>query len=98
MYTLDPPELKDTPEAPVMAAEKLKEMGPLSANEGKMVAGLGITVVLWIFGAQLGVSAALAAMIGRAGGGVIQHSQPRLERKNIRLLSHMFIFFVYPFT
>jgi len=39
-------------------------MGPLSSNEAKMVGGLGITVVLWIFGAQLGVSAALAAMIG----------------------------------
>ena len=43
------------------AAEKLKEMGPLSANEGKMCGTLGITVVMWIFGAQLGVSAALAA-------------------------------------
>ena len=64
MYILDPPELKDTPEAPVMADSKLKEMGPLSGLEGKMVAGLSITVVLWIFGAQLGVSAALAAMIG----------------------------------
>lgn len=64
MYLLDPPELKDTPEAPVMAGEKLKEMGPLSGAETKMIIGLGITVVLWIFGAQLGVSAALAAMIG----------------------------------
>ena len=39
------PCLEDTPEAPIMAAKKLEEMGPLSSNEGKMVAGLGITVV-----------------------------------------------------
>jgi len=64
MYIMDPPVLKDTPEAPIMADKKLQEMGPLSSNEAKMVGGLGITVVLWIFGAQLGVSAALAAMIG----------------------------------
>ena len=29
-----------------------------------MCVGLAITVTLWIFGAQIGVSAALAAMIG----------------------------------
>jgi len=64
MYALDPPELKDTPEAPVAAQKALDEMGPPSSAESRMCAGLGVTVVLWIFGAQIGVSSALAAMIG----------------------------------
>jgi di/tricarboxylate transporter len=33
LYKIYPPEVKDTPEAPAMAAEKLKAMGPLSQNE-----------------------------------------------------------------
>jgi hypothetical protein len=33
LYKIYPPEGKDTPEAPAMAAEKLKAMGPLSQNE-----------------------------------------------------------------
>ena len=64
VYAIDPPGLKETPEAPVKAAEALREMGPLRASERRMVAGLGVTVFLWIFGSAVGVSAALAAMIG----------------------------------
>jgi DASS family divalent anion:Na+ symporter len=64
MYVIDPPGLKETPEAPIAAAERLKEMGPLRGNEAKMCFGLGITVAMWIFGPQIGISAAVAAMIG----------------------------------
>lgn len=64
IYLIDPPGVKDTPEAPIKAAEQLKAMGGLKNSEKKMLAGLGVTVVLWVFGAQLGVSAVLAAMLG----------------------------------
>jgi DASS family divalent anion:Na+ symporter len=64
IYVVDPPGLKETPEAPVAATKALREMGPLRDQESKMVVGLGVTVALWIFGSQIGVSAALAAMIG----------------------------------
>eukprot|EP00873_Tetraselmis_striata_P037103 jgi/Tetstr1/457367/TSEL_043970.t1 len=64
IYLIDPPGVKDTPEAPVKAAEQLAAMGGLKDSEKKMLGGLGVTVVLWILGAQLGVSAVLAAMIG----------------------------------
>ena len=64
IYLIDPPGVKETPEAPVIAAKKLEELGPIRGNELKMVAGLAITVFMWIFGTKLGVSPALAAMIG----------------------------------
>ena len=64
IYVVDPPLLKETPEAPIAAAQALKEMGRMGDQETKMCVGLAITVTLWIFGAQIGVSAALAAMIG----------------------------------
>ena len=67
IYIIDPPELKDTPDAPLQAAEKLREMGPLSSIEKKMCFALGTTVFLWVFGAQLGVTAVIAAMIGMCG-------------------------------
>ena len=67
IYMIDPPELKDTPDAPLQAAKKLKNMGPLSSIEKKMCLALGSTVFLWVFGVQLGVTAVVAAMIGMCG-------------------------------
>mmetsp|Transcript_33071 Transcript_33071/g.72108 ORF Transcript_33071/g.72108 Transcript_33071/m.72108 type:complete len:555 (-) Transcript_33071:90-1754(-) len=64
IYLFDPPGVKDTPEAPIEAEKQLKEMGGMKDIEKKMIAGLGVTVVLWVFGTQLGISAVLAAMIG----------------------------------
>ena len=64
IYLIDPPGVKETPEAPIIAAKKLEELGPIRGNELKMVAGLSITVFMWIFGTKIGVSPALAAMIG----------------------------------
>ena len=64
VFMLDPPELNETPEAPMAAAERLKQLGPLSSIEKKMVGSLSLTVFLWVFGVQLGISAVVAAMIG----------------------------------
>lgn len=64
IYLIDPPGVKETPEAPIIAAKKLEELGPIRGNELKMVGGLAITVFMWIFGTKIGVSPALAAMIG----------------------------------
>jgi len=64
IYLIDPPGVKDTPEAPIQAAKQLEVMGGLKPAETKMLMGLGVTVCLWVFGTQLGVSAVLAAMIG----------------------------------
>jgi len=63
-YKLTPPELKDTPEAPRMAEERLKEMGPMSGDEKIMLSVMGVAVSLWMFGDALGVAPVTAAMIG----------------------------------
>jgi len=64
VYKLFPPEIKDTPEAPAAATKKLEEMGPLSRDEGLMVATMGIAVTLWVCGDAIGISSCVAAMIG----------------------------------
>lgn len=50
LYRIYPPEIKDTPEAPAMAAKKLESMGPVTRNEWIMVGTMLLAVSLWIFG------------------------------------------------
>ncbi|KAH7575577.1 hypothetical protein JRO89_XS02G0153600 [Xanthoceras sorbifolium] len=64
LYKLYPPEIKDTPDAPAMAAKKLELMGPVSRNECVMVGTMLLAVSLWVFGEALGVPSVVAAMIG----------------------------------
>jgi len=61
---LSPPEIKDTPEAPKAAAERLEKMGPMSRDERIMLATMGFAVVLWVTGDAIGVSSVVAAMLG----------------------------------
>lgn len=64
LYKLYPPELKKTGDAPKMAAQKLKEMGPISKNEWLMLLAFFILLVLWIFGGAFSVDATTTAFIG----------------------------------
>ncbi|GMP25984.1 hypothetical protein CsSME_00002608 [Camellia sinensis var. sinensis] len=50
LFKLFPPEIKETPDAPVMATQKLEQMGPIKRNEWAMVGTMLITVALWISG------------------------------------------------
>ena len=50
LYKLFPPETKNTPEAPAMAARKLEAMGPVTKNEWFMVGTMLVAVSLWIAG------------------------------------------------
>ena len=50
LYTLYPPETKDTPDAPAMATKKLEHMGPVTRNEYIMVGTMLLAVTLWVFG------------------------------------------------
>ena len=59
-----PPEVRDTPEAPKQAAERLQKMGPMSRDETIMLATMGFAVVLWVTGDAIGVSSVVAAMLG----------------------------------
>ena len=50
LYKIFPPETKDTPDAPALAAEKLKLMGPVTKNEWVMIGTMILAVSLWVFG------------------------------------------------
>lgn len=61
---LCPPKLSRTPEAPIMASKKLKEMGKMSFDE-KLMLGIFLFVLnLWLFGSKLGISNTTAALTG----------------------------------
>ncbi|XP_041011730.1 dicarboxylate transporter 2.1, chloroplastic [Juglans microcarpa x Juglans regia] len=64
LYKLYPPEMKDTPDAPALAAKKLEQMGPVTRNEWVMVGTMLLAVSLWVFGEALGMASVVAAMIG----------------------------------
>lgn len=66
VYVMVPPEVKKTPHAVDRAKEKLKEMGAFSCREWLMLGTLLLLLVLWIFGKQIGISAAEAALLGLA--------------------------------
>ncbi len=59
-----PPEIKQTPEAPAFARQKLTEMGPLRKPEWIMLATFGLLLTLWVLGSFLGVDATVAALVG----------------------------------
>mmetsp|Transcript_9182 Transcript_9182/g.23563 ORF Transcript_9182/g.23563 Transcript_9182/m.23563 type:complete len:565 (+) Transcript_9182:247-1941(+) len=64
VYKICPPEIKETPEAPKIAAKKLQDMGPMRKIEWMVAGTMLATMVLWIVGDAIGISGASAAMIG----------------------------------
>lgn len=66
IFKIYPPEIKQTPQAPIIAKEALKHMGPVHKNEWIM----GITffgmVFLWIMSATLGLDKTAVAFVGLA--------------------------------
>lgn len=64
MYKIFAPEIKDTPEAPKIASERLVKMGPMSRDEKIMLGTMGAAVCLWVCGEGLGISAVTTAMMG----------------------------------
>ncbi|KAL9690210.1 hypothetical protein QQ045_010607 [Rhodiola kirilowii] len=64
LYKLYPPEIKDTPDAPAEATQKLQRMGPMTGNEWGMVGTMLLAVSLWVAGDYIGVPSVIAAMIG----------------------------------
>ena len=64
LYKIYPPEVKETPGASKLAAEKLTEMGGLKVSEKYMLIAFGLILILWIFGKQLGLASTTTALIG----------------------------------
>jgi DASS family divalent anion:Na+ symporter len=66
LYTIYPPEIKETPEASDLAKAELRSMGPVSRSEWMMFATFLLLLTLWIFGSQFSVHSTTTAMIGLA--------------------------------
>ena len=64
LYKIYPPEIKETPEAPQMARDRLAEMGKLESSEWTMFATFCLLLLLWIFGGELGIHSTTAAFVG----------------------------------
>ncbi|SCC18859.1 DASS family sodium-coupled anion symporter [Gilliamella intestini] len=64
IYFLTNPELKKTPEAPRLAADELKKMGPITIKEIIMGGTVVLLLVLWIFGKRFGIDSTATAFIG----------------------------------
>ena len=65
IYYLYPPTIKHSEEAPILASNKLKEMGPISFQEICMSLVFLLLIFLWIFGKKLfGINATTAALVG----------------------------------
>lgn len=64
IYFVTKPEIKDTPNAPQLAAEKLAEMGKVSRGEWIMIFTVLLLLVLWIFGQSFGINATTTSFVG----------------------------------
>jgi DASS family divalent anion:Na+ symporter len=64
LYKFSPPTMKNTGDAPIMAAQKLKDMGPVKKEEGIMIAVFFLLLILWIFGDKFNIDATTTAILG----------------------------------
>ena len=56
VWWASPPAMRDSRPAQQLAAQRLKELGPLSRSEKVMAAASSLTLVLWVGGGVLGES------------------------------------------
>ncbi len=61
-YVVYPPTQKKSPEAPAWASEELKTLGAITFKEYLMAGLATVALVLWIFGAELGVDSTTVAI------------------------------------
>lgn len=66
LYRVFPPQLKATPEAPARAAERLRELGPMSRDEWITLGTFAGMVLGWGLSGALGLDATAVAFLGLA--------------------------------
>lgn len=66
LYKIYPPEIKHTPNAPLIADEALQHMGKVSKNEWIMLATFVVMIFLWIFSSQWHINKTAVAFLGLA--------------------------------
>jgi len=64
LFKIFPPELKETPDAPQIAQEQLKHMGPIHKNEYIMGFTFIAMITLWILSSSLGIDKTAVAFLG----------------------------------
>lgn len=60
---LDPPEIKETPNAPKWADDKIHEMGPITKNEKYTAIIVALSLILWMTGSLHPLSSLTVALI-----------------------------------
>ena len=64
LYRVYPPEIKHTPDAPLIAQRELEKMGAVSKNEWIMAAVFIVMLTLWVFSSSLGIDKTAVAFLG----------------------------------
>lgn len=64
IYYLYPPEIKETPDAAVLAKEKLSKMGKMKFNEWILLCTFFLLLFLWIFGPYIKLDSTTVALTG----------------------------------
>ena len=64
IYKVYPPELKETPEAPILAAKELEAMGPITKYEKQMAFVFLLCILLWSTTEWTGINPTIIAFIG----------------------------------
>jgi len=64
LYKIYPPEIKHTPDAPMIAQQELQKMGKVSKNEWIMGTVFVVMLLLWIFSSTLGIDKTAVAFLG----------------------------------
>lgn len=64
IYKLYPPEIKETPDAPMVAEDALKNMGKMKKDEILMALIFITVLILWIVGSLIDINPTLTAFIG----------------------------------
>lgn len=64
IYKIYPPEIKETPDAPIIAKKALQKMGPVHRNEWIMGATFIGMVSLWVLSSSLGLDKTAVAFLG----------------------------------
>lgn len=64
LYRVYPPEIKHTPDAPLIAQRELEKMGAVSKNEWIMAAVFVVMLTLWVFSSSLGIDKTAVAFLG----------------------------------
>ena len=63
VYKIFPPEMKATPDAPKIAAEKLQEMGSMKGNEKVVLFAFILALALWATSSFTGINATMTALV-----------------------------------